>query len=182
MRNIIMKAAILTVICSFPAMAAAGVRLGPQAGYYRMKDSDNGAWMYGLALRAQVLPRLGVEGAVNYTEDDYSDPSVTVSSWPVTVTGLIYPIPAVYGAVGAGWYNTTFDYASDLNHQGADDQTQRQFGWHFGGGVELPLAANARLAADIRYVFLNYDFDQLPGFGESDADFYTVTVGLLFGY
>jgi opacity protein-like surface antigen len=182
MRDTILKAATLAVLCSVPVLAAAGVGLGPQAGYYRNKDADEGSWMYGLALRARILPALGVEGAVNYTEEGYSDPSVTVSSWPVTVTGLVYPIPALYGAVGAGWYSTTFDYASDLNSVGVDDETQRKFGWHFGGGLELPLATNTRIAADIRYVFLDYDFDQLPGFGGQDADFYTVTVGLLFGY
>jgi opacity protein-like surface antigen len=95
------------------------------------------------------------------------------------VTGLIYPFPAVYGAVGAGWYNTTFNY----NHGtigGVTDETLQKFGWHFGGGVELPPESNVRLLADIRYVFLNYDFQKLPGTEGMNADFWQATVGLLF--
>jgi opacity protein-like surface antigen len=167
---------------SLPAFAEAGIGLGPQAGYYRAKDADEGAFMYGIALRARILPALGVEGAVHYREEEYSNDAVTVSSWPVTLTGLIYPVPAVYGALGAGWYNVSYDYSSDMNSLGFDDDTQQEFGWHFGGGLELPLTSGTRLAADIRYVFIDYDFEQLPGFGQQDSDFYTVTVGLLFGY
>jgi opacity protein-like surface antigen len=179
---LVLVAALLSALCGLSTASAAGVALGPQVGYYRAKDADSGAFMYGLALRVKLLPALGVEGAVNYRKEDYGGDQVTVSSWPVTVTGLVYPVSLVYGAIGAGWYNTTFDYASELNELGVADQTHQKFGWHFGGGVEVPLAGAARIAADIRYVFLDYDFEELPGLGDRDSDFYTITVGLLFGF
>jgi len=39
-----------------------------------------------------------------------------------------------------------------------------------------------RIAADVRYVFLDYDFEEFPGFGDLDSGFYTITVALLCGY
>ena len=40
---------------------------------------------------------------------------------------------------GGGWYNTTIEYTGPA-FQGADtEETVNEFGWHFGGGVELPL-------------------------------------------
>ncbi len=39
----------------------------------------------------------------------------------------------------------------------------------------------ASLTADIRYVFLNYDWSNFPGAGGNNANFYVINVGLLFG-
>lgn len=179
-----MKVLATTVLC-VALIAAAGTAgaqslvFGPQLGYYKATDADNGEAMYGAALRLKILPFLGVEGSINYRQEDYGDNLVTVRSWPVMVTGLVYPMPFVYGALGAGWYNTTFDYNNDLTDLGSE--TKQEFGWHAGGGVELPLGTVAKLTGDIRYVFLDYSFADVPELPETDANFYVITVGLLFG-
>jgi len=90
---------------------------------------------------------------------------------------LLYPLPIAYALVGAGWYNTTFDFDDALQ---LDNNTQQEFGWHFGGGVEIPLGSVATLAADLRYVFLDYNFEAVPGTGDVKDDFYIVAFGLLF--
>jgi opacity protein-like surface antigen len=92
------------------------------------------------------------------------------------VTGMLYPLPIVYGGVGAGWYNTTFDF----NAPGVDNETKQEFGWHFGAGVEVPLGKKTRLTGDLRYVFLDYDFDQVP-FQDVDSNFFMISGGILFG-
>jgi opacity protein-like surface antigen len=164
-----------------PASAdAQGIGIGPQLGFQRAGDADDGRLMYGAALRMKLSPALGVEGSINYRREKYHDGVVTVKSWPVMVTGLIYPLPMVYGAVGAGWYNTTFDYDQSLLPM-ASDRTNQEFGWHFGAGVELPFGIVTKLTGDIRYVFLNYDFEDIPGSGDIRSDFYVITLGLLFG-
>ncbi|MCX5753042.1 MAG: outer membrane beta-barrel protein, partial [Candidatus Krumholzibacteria bacterium] len=113
-------------------------------------------------------------------QEKYADDLLTVRSWPVMVTGLIYPLPMIYGAMGFGWYNTTFDY--DQNRLPLlKDETAQKVGWHFGGGVELPVGTKVKLTADIRYVFLNYDFKEIPGHGDMSSNFYVLTAGLLFG-
>jgi opacity protein-like surface antigen len=172
------------VVMSFIALMvnqanAQSVSLGPQIGYYKSQDADNGSIMGGAALRLKFTPVLGAEASINYRQEKYANGIVTVRSWPVMVTGLLYPFPIVYGAIGAGWYNTTFDYDQSRAPL-LTDQTLQQFGWHFGGGLELPVGTNLKLTGDIRYVFLNYKFQTIPGVGEPKSDFFVVTVGLLF--
>lgn len=159
---------------------AQSIHLGPQLGYYRAQDADKGNFMGGAALRATLVPVLGVEASINYRQEKYADGALTVRSWPVMVTGLIYPLPFVYGAMGAGWYNTTFDYNQD-KLPGIHNDTSQEFGWHFGAGVELPVGLFFKLTGDVRYVFLDYDFKEIPGSGDLKSNFYVVTVGLLFG-
>lgn len=152
------------------------IRLGPQVGYYKTQDADDGRFLFGAALRFKLSSALGVEGAINYRQEKYGNDALTVRSWPILVTGMFYPLPIVYGAVGAGWYNTTFD----LDAPGVKNETKQEFGWHFGAGVELPIGGGSRLTGDLRYVFLNYSFDDIP-FQEVDSNFYMVSVGFLFG-
>ncbi len=169
------------LLLSLAAPAFAGVGIGPQVGYYKSSDADEGEFMYGGALRLTPVPFLGLEGSVNYRQESYYDDALTVKSWPIMATALLYPVPVAYGLAGVGWYNTTFEY--DLQHfTGADEEeTTNEFGWHFGAGVELPLGDALRLAGDIRYVFLDYEFEDLPGSDGAESNFYVLTVTLLFG-
>jgi opacity protein-like surface antigen len=159
---------------------AQSISLGPQVGYYRVRDADKGNFMGGVACRLKLIPVLGVEASINYRQEKYANDALTVRSWPVMVTGLIYPLPFVYGAMGAGWYNTTIDY-DQCKLPLFKDETTQKVGWHFGGGVELPVGSNFKLTGDIRYVFLNYDFKEIPGSGDLKSNFYVITVGFLFG-
>ncbi|MDD5672717.1 MAG: outer membrane beta-barrel protein [Chitinivibrionales bacterium] len=156
---------------------AQSLNIGPQIGYYKAQDADNGSVMGGIAARLKFLPLLGTEASVNYRQEKFGHGAVTVSDWPIMVTGLIYPLPIVYGAIGAGWYNVTFDYKDPT----VTDVTTQKFGWHFGGGAELPVGPKIKLTGDIRYVFLNYDFKTVPGVSGPKSDFFVITVGFLFG-
>jgi opacity protein-like surface antigen len=159
---------------------AASISLGPQLGYYQARDADNGSVMVGMACRLKLTPVLGAEASINYRQEKYGHDVVTVRSWPVMVTGLIYPFPIVYGGIGAGWYNVTFDYNQSKVPLLTDETTQK-FGYHFGAGVELPMGPDNKLTGDIRYVFLNYNFKEIPGGPELKSDFFVVSVGFLFG-
>jgi opacity protein-like surface antigen len=160
-------------------------RIGPQVGYFRTRGADDGKFMVGGAARLKLSQALGVEGSINYRQEEFHNGLITATSWPVMVTGLIYFVPVVYGAIGAGWYNTKLEVNTSQIVQGGptvSSDTQQRFGWHFGGGVELPLDQEQRSAfvADIRYVFLDYNWDKFPG-SEVNANFYTVMVGLQIG-
>jgi opacity protein-like surface antigen len=159
---------------------AQSVSLGPQLGYYKAQDADKGSFMGGVAWRLKLMPILGVEASINYRQEKYADGALTVRSWPIMVTGLIYPLPFIYGAMGAGWYSVTLDYDQSKLPLIKDETTQK-IGWHFGGGVELPVGSNFKLTGDIRYVFLNYNFKQVPGSDNLKSNFYVITIGLLFG-
>jgi opacity protein-like surface antigen len=158
---------------------AQGFSFGPQLGYYKAGDADQGSFMGGVAWRLKLMPALGVEASINYRQEKYGDGALTVRSWPVMVTGLIYPLPFVYGAMGAGWYSVTYDYDQSKLPM-LEDETTQKVGWHFGGGVELPVGSNFNLTGDIRYVFLNYDFKEIPGSGDLKSNFYVITVGFLY--
>jgi hypothetical protein len=157
-----------------------GVGFGPVLGWTKANGSDAGKIEGGLALRMHLSPALGLEGSILYRQDKFNNGAVTATTWPVQVTGLVYVVPMVYGAIGAGWYHTTYDYDASVYPTGTNSETQTQFGWHFGGGVEVPLG-RASFTADIRYTFLNYDFKQLPGTGGTNANFFTLNFGILFG-
>jgi opacity protein-like surface antigen len=159
---------------------ALGIGIGPQVGYFRVQDADQGNFTGGAAVRLKLVPFLGAEASIGYRQEKYVDGLLTVRSWPVMVTGLIYPFPMIYGAMGFGWYNTTIDY-DESRLPLLKDETMQKVGWHFGGGVELPLGSSVKLTADIRYVFLNYDFKEIPGHGDMSSNFYVITAGLLFG-
>lgn len=159
---------------------ASSINIGPELGFYKAQDADNGSFIGGVACRLKLMPMLGAEASIAYRQETYGNNVVTVRSWPVMVTGLIYPLPIVYGAIGAGWYNLTFDYNQDKVPLLTDETTQK-FGWHLGGGVELPAGPNIKLTGDIRYVFLNYNFKDFPGSSDLKSDFYVITAGILFG-
>lgn len=161
------------------------IGLGPQVGLYKVQDADNMKLMGGVAVRLKLAQALGIEGSINYRQEEYSSGAIKVKSWPVMATGLLYILPIVYGAIGAGWYNSTIDYnipstplTPTLN---VTSETKQRFGWHFGGGVEVPVGSIAKLTGDIRYVFLDYKFQQIPGTGDLKSNFYVIGIGLLFG-
>lgn len=174
---------VLIIVAVVPVAAQVGVGVGPQVGIYKAQDADGVKITGGIAVRLKFSELLGVEGSVNYRQEEYGNGFVNVKSWPVMLTGLVYPIPVVYGAIGVGWYNTSIDYNFPPGFLGGPatitTETKQEFGWHFGGGVELPLGSVAKLVGDIRYVFLNYDFKNVPS--TVNSNFYVITAGLLFG-
>ncbi|MEL6822066.1 MAG: outer membrane beta-barrel protein [Calditrichota bacterium] len=173
---------VCVVFFSLPAFSQVG--FGPQVGYFKSADADEGNFMPGGVIRVQLSSALTAEASINYRQEEYGEGIVTVKSWPVMVSGLLYPLPIAYGLIGAGWYNTTFDYDEEkLSSLPAtpEDVTEQEFGWHAGAGIELPFGSNSRIFADFRYVFLNYDFSEIPDNFSSDSDFFLFNVGLVLG-
>ncbi len=177
------KSILLMMVVLLPttvALHAQGIGIGPQLGIHKAVDAEGSELMGGVALRIKLSPAIGFEGSISYRQEKYANDHLTVRSWPVMVSGLIYPLPIVYGAVGAGWYNTTFDY--DLRAFNLiEDHTDQSFGWHFGAGIELPVGPTLKLSGDIRYVFLDYEFEEFPGSEDLDSDFYVISIALFFG-
>lgn len=170
-----------------------GLGIGPVVGYQKAGDADNGRFMFGAALRLRLSEALGAEASINYRQEKYGNGAVTVKSWPIMVTGMLYPIPFVYGLLGAGWYNTTFDYSNNVKNSvtalgfSLGDKNIQRFGWHVGAGLELDTGTGTKLFGDIRYVFLNYSLDNLAtqavnSLKDLNSNFFVVSVGLLFGF
>ncbi len=161
---------------------AQGLGLGPMVGLHKADNSDSGEFLGGIALRAKLSKSLGIEGSILYRQQQYDDGQLTTKSWPIMVTGLFYPIPIVYAAAGFGWHNSTIEY--DYNTPLVDfsaSETKQKVGWHFGGGVEVPLGKSMKLTGDIRYTFLDYNFEKVPGDDDLKSDFFMFTAGIMFG-
>ncbi len=157
------------------------VYIGPQLGYQQARDADNGNLFLGAALRAKFVPAVGAEVSINWRQERFFNRAVTVTSWPVMLTGMFYPVPFLYGSIGGGWYNTTFDYdSSKIPSIVLERETKQTFGWHFGIGAEVPVG-NVKLTADLRYVFINYDWQEVPGLSGLKSNFIMAGVGILFG-
>ena len=152
---------------------SSGFGIGAHYSWVRNQETEEGTSMIGAMarMRGQVV---GVEGAIDYRNDDLGG-DVKMKTWPVTASLMIFPIPVVYGLAGLGWYNSTI--TSSL----FDDQTDSQLGYHFGAGVEVPVAKTIRLTGDIRYLFVDYEFDDIPStIGKVDADALSLNGGLIF--
>jgi opacity protein-like surface antigen len=175
---------LLVIFAPAPVVAQGPVEVGPLVGIYKPKNADGLRLIAGGALRFRISEILEVEGSINYREEEYGDGSVKVRSWPVILTGLLYPIEALYGSIGVGWYNTSANYGVPPGLPGGlstlSRESKRQFGWHFGGGVELPVFSFVNLVGDIRYVFLNYNFKYLPGSSVVNSNSPIITAGLFF--
>ena len=171
----------ILILLPLSARSQTSVYVGPHLGIQNSSGAEGANYLVGATLRLKLLPVLGAEADIGYRQQKYGSGALTVRDYPVTVTGLLYPLPIIYGGVGGGWYNTTLDYSDTHNEAGYADETTTKFGWHLVAGVELPASPTFRLFGDIRYVFLDYKFKDLPGavLDGAKSDFYSINVGLL---
>ena len=180
-KNVIISFLIFSLILPFTVYSNDFIGLGPRAGYYKARDAEEGQWFGGAGLRLK-MGGIGFEGSIDYRAEKYVNGSLTIRSWPVMASVLLYPLPILYAVAGAGWYNTTFDYdQSKLIFKYVEDKTDQEIGWHFGGGLELPLGLRSALAVDIRYVFIDYDFSEVPDNKDLKSNFYAGTITLFWG-
>jgi len=153
-----------------------GLALGARYAHVTNRHTDEGAHMGGVVARARS-EFLGLEGAVDYRSEELNL-STDLRTWPVTVSFLVYPLRQFYGLAGLGWYNSTIDFEAGIPYE---DRTQTEVGYHLGLGFEAPLSQSARLTGDVRYQFIDYEFEEIPeSIGEVDADAFALNLGVLF--
>lgn len=159
------------------------VGIGPLLGWQKSSSADNGSLIPGIALRLRVSNAIGLEGSISYRSEEYANGALSVKTWPIMITGMIYPLQYFYGALGIGWYNTSFDYGDQQLSQTLTNNTQQNFGWHLGAGLEVPVTETINITSDIRYVLLNYDFGDLEraaNSGDLISNFFVITLGASF--
>jgi opacity protein-like surface antigen len=150
----------------------------PSLGITKPVDGGGDANTYGgLAFRTALAPLLSTEVGVAYRTESRYGGNLAVRSWPVTASLYLTPVPSLYAGAGVGWYQTTFDYSSQIP---LADQTSQQFGVHVGGGVQVPLAS--ALAVDLggRYVMMRDQSSHLVP-EHFNPDFWMLSLGLAFG-
>lgn len=178
-RGIIGGALLLSLVAMGVAVAHA-TEIIPSLGVTKaVKDDGADAKLYGgLAFRSQLLPLIQGEIGIAYREEDRSGDLLKLRMWPVTASAWLRPIPSLYAGGGAGWYYTTYDYASSTPFK---DTTKQQFGVHLGGGLAIPLTPMVGLDLNGRYIFMKKQHSELPP--ESfNPDFWTTSLGLAFKF
>ncbi len=151
--------------------------LGPRYTYVMNQETDESSHMGGIFARARST-YLGIEGAIDYHNEDLGL-GVDLKSWPISATILVYPVSIVYALAGLGWYNTTLDFPSESPFE---DQSDSNLGYHVGGGVEIPLSPRFSLTSDLRWLFVDYEFEEIAdSVGDAEANSITLNAGLLIG-
>jgi hypothetical protein len=166
----------LAFTSSAEAGALLGLSVGGQAGVsHTGGDIDETSFIWGGSTRLEFLSILTAELAVNYRNESLEGGDV--STLPIQVSALITPLPLIYGTIGVGWYDISPD--DDLTNQLGDIGDFSNAALHVGGGVSIPVSAKWNFIGDLRYVFLNYDIEDIPDL-DTDADFYMLTGGLQY--
>ena len=151
-----------------------GLGVGGRYSWVSNLDNDESTNMGGAFARAK-LPFIGLEGAIDYRNDDLAG-DVDLKTWPVTATVLLSPLPMVYGLAGLGWYHTTLDFPSGSPFE---DQTDTKLGYHAGVGVEVPPASPLRFIGEARWLFVDHEFEDIPEtIGNVDANSFALSVGV----
>lgn len=189
MRNSARMAAVMAACTLAGAPAARGeVLLGPRVGYYKTMDADEGSFYGGGALRVMLLPGLGAELAADYHAEDSVNEMLNIRTIPVTASAIIRIFPAVYLAGGVGWYHTRYAFDEEAEALGFEDETVRDFGYQFGGGLSLggDSLGGPRLVVDGRWHVLNEkEFENQVkdlSIDKVDPDFWSVNAGLMFRF
>ena len=157
---VVMSLAVFAVLLVPVHGHATGV--GVRGAWVDRPDSEENTQMVGGFFR--LGRALALEGAVDYRREELGG-GAEVRTWPVTASLVASPIPFLYGLAGVGWYNTTLELPST---GGADDRTEREFGYHIGAGTRVPIVPSLSFLADLRYAYVDYQFDE---FGEAVSNF-----------
>jgi hypothetical protein len=188
--KVLLALAVAALILPGPARAGL-LGLGGHGGYFRVSDEGEKKFFAGAHARLRLPLFLTFEGALDYRPSatrTVNRPApgtdIDVTTYPITISAMAYPIPLVYLLAGVGWYNTTLEFSDSGVTTGPDSETNDNFGSHFGAGIELPIGGNKSLSGDVRYVFLNYDVTKLDlgGLKELDADYFSFQIGLTFDF
>jgi opacity protein-like surface antigen len=155
----------------------AGWYLGPRVGYLDGRDSGS-TWLIGAQLRWRLSALIGFEASIEYHNEDYNSGDINVSSIPIQASAMIFlPVDwsiRPYAVGGVGIYTTRTRFSGSLSSE--SDETNREFGFHLGFGVDWILNPSLVLDVDFRYLWIN----EPPHFGDNNSDALEITVGLNF--
>jgi opacity protein-like surface antigen len=159
----------------------AAFSIGPAAGYLVAKDADRGTWFGGAKARLRVLRFLAAEASITFHQNRYNDGDIVVTQYPVQLTAMLYIIPVgpirPYILGGVGWYYTRTDFRDNLDF--IDDETDNFFGFHLGAGAELMLGPSVSLDADVRYIFVDADEEDVV---DGDFNYWQIAFGINFHF
>ncbi len=155
---------------------AHAVEFVPSIGVTRSSydNADTKSYL-GLAIRGSLMPMLKHETAIGYRSEEVSGFGgvMKMTTVPMTESVWFAPIPMLYAGGGVGMYFSSLTY----ENVPVPNTSDRQFGYHVGGGINVPLAPMIGVDLHSRYVFMNEVPTGLPQ-GNLDPDFWSTSVGI----
>lgn len=174
MRNVAIVTMTLVVIGLTCSVAEAGLGIGARYSFVRTEGLDDNSGSLGAFIRLKRT-LVGFEAAVDAHRDHYQGSDFDVI--PVTLSIMLTPLPVAHVVAGAGYYHVETVYQS----MDFENETDHAIGFHYGAGVEWPVLPLLKLAGDLRYRIVDYEFDA-DFDGDTvriDADGYSVGAGLI---
>ena len=169
-----MKKALLILVFILAASTsfAQSLAIGPQLGYFKSKDADDGAYIFSGAARFSFL-MFGVEGTVGYSESKYFNGDIKIQNYPISITGMVNIMPFIYADAGMDWFNRKIIY----NIPGISDETSTSVGYHIGVGAQISLGP-LLLTGDAKYIFTD-KYKLFTGV-EVNNNYYILSIGVLY--
>ncbi len=173
---------LLLLLSLTPLAWPQGVLIGPQGGFQKPGDGDDTRYNVGAFLRVKPSQYWGIDASGDYFKQTFLDGDIRANSVPVMASLRIYPFPYMYLAGGGVYQHLNLNFSPALNTAGINDTTKNRWGFQAGTGLEIPLTSWVALQADARYVWIDYDLDNVPGASNLTTDYYIVRFGLGFGF
>lgn len=170
MKRIVLVISLVFLVTS--VSIAQSFAIGPNVGYFKTKDAEKGTFLYGASARLNFL-MFGVEATIHYGEEKFFNDVVKIQRYPISVSGMFFPLPFVYACAGLDWLNSKITY----DVPGISGSTEQEIGYHIGAGAQLSLGSIV-LTGDARYILLGKM--KVPSSGEIDNSTLVFAVGLLF--
>lgn len=179
MKRVLAVIVAAVVMCGSAAFAQMG-DFGLRGGYQRLTEGDaGGAFVGGGFFRWDWHRIVMLEAAVLYHVEEVNS-TTDLELYPIQFSGLIYPLrrdytlsPYILGGGGL--------YISRLVAKGSDSNSEFDFGWHLGFGMDLALNDRVFLEGDFRYLWLDSGTgNQTAADVLSNFDSWMATVGLGF--
>lgn len=191
MRNFITLALMLALATPVLAESSRVLGIGAHVGYSEASDAEDGTAIYGGDFSVRAFSLIGGLIEVGYREDDVevNDPTGTIRDAelemiPILASLQVFPFAGQLGPFnpfaigGVGWYVTRAEIRGRVgDFEGSFTDHDVSTGWHFGGGTDLDLGDHLTLTADIRYVFLETDLEDVD---DVEADGIRMTGGVKF--
>lgn len=168
------------LLCVSATVAAEDNRadLGFRAGYQSFQDGADGSVMGGLFLRLPWRSVIMGEGAIMYHMHEEGD--VDYELIPIQLSAMIFVLRrdlafSPYILAGIGGYVARQIDADD------DSDSNFDFGWHLGLGLDYKLSDRVFVEGDFRYIWLDLDFDDRT-VGETLSDYNNWMASLGIGF
>lgn len=169
-----LRISIAALVVLFMAPTAnAGFGVGARYSFVHNNDIKDNSAMFGAMVRLRHAMFFGLEGAIDYRKEEF-DNGNELRATPLSASLMIFPVPVAYGLAGIALYRSTLKTTTGA------EATDTKLGYHYGVGIEAPILPLLKLTGDIRYQFINYEFENIAeSAGKVDANGYAISAGVI---